>query len=319
MKRFLKFIPLLILAFPIIFVSQNYPFTSKAKHLTLLSDTNNIKNSLDLIIKTNGFRTYNNIDVLDTVAERLRLNFIKHTPRVTYQNYTVNESDYKNVIASFGPENAERIIVGAHYDVCGNQDGADDNASGVAGLLELARLLQHDTLNYRIDLVAYTLEEPPYFGTEYMGSYVHAKSLKEANIAVKGMISLEMIGYYSDQPNTQQYPFPIMKWIYGDKGDYITIVQKSFSGDFSEEFKEHYFDNNSIIAKNFTAPKNLGGISFSDHRNYWQFDYSAVMVTNTAFFRNTHYHKTTDQLKTLNITKMAQKIDGVYRSLLKMQ
>lgn len=302
-----------------IFAIQNYPVSSVAKEFPRLSDTSNIRRNLDLIINTPEYRNHKNISTLDTVAERIRKEFLKHTNRISFQPYEVNGNTYKNIIASFGPENGKRIIVGAHYDVCGNQDGADDNASGVAGILELARLLKTQALKYRIDLVAYSLEEPPYFNTKQMGSYIHAKSLHDANISVKGMVSLEMIGYFSDKENSQDYPIGIMKWIYGDKGNFITIVQKSFCGEFAKEYKRLSFEHNSIPTKSFRTPWFLGGANLSDHQNYWKFGYSAIMVTNTAFFRNHNYHSNLDQLDALNIPKMGLVIDGVFRTLLSLQ
>ena len=319
MKRFFKYTLFVILVLIIVFIIQNFPASSDAKNLARLSDTSNLRKNLELIINTRSFRTSSNVDVLDTLAEKIRIEFLKNTTRVSFQSYKVDGKEYKNIIASFGPEEGERIIVGAHYDVCGNQDGADDNASGVAGLLELARLLKDKSLKYRIDLVAYTLEEPPYFNTKKMGSYVHAKSIHDNNIPVKGMISLEMIGYYSDNENSQDYPIGIMKWIYGDKGNYITIVQKSFCGEFAKQFKTLSFKNNSILTKSFRAPTFFGGISLSDHKNYWEFGYSAAMVTNTAFFRNHNYHEGTDKVNTLDIPKMGLVIDGVYRTLTQLE
>jgi Zn-dependent M28 family amino/carboxypeptidase len=271
------------------------------------------------VINTPNPRYAGNIEMLDTVANRIQSEFLKYTGSVSFQPYRIGNKEFKNVTASFGPANAERIIVGAHYDVCGRQDGADDNASGVAGLLELARLLNKQKLKYRIDLVAYSTEEPPYFGTKNMGSYVHARSLHDSDVAVLGMISLEMIGYYSDEEKSQHYPVGLLKWFYGDKGDFITIVQKSFSGSFARQFKRLAFKNNSVSTKSFTAPSFFGGISLSDHRNYWKFGYSAVMVTNTSFFRNNNYHQVTDQLSTLDIDRMGLTIDGVYRTLAAFQ
>ena len=319
MKKILKYTPLLLLVFPIAFIIQNYPVSSEPKQLNRLSDTLRIRRNLEMIVNTDKHRMYRNIAVLDTVAERIKNGFSRFSKDVNYQNYIVEGREYKNVIASFGPKDAERIIIGAHYDVCYNQDGADDNASGVAGLLELAALLKSDALNYRIDLVAYTLEEPPYFNTEQMGSYVHAKYLKDNAIPVLGMISLEMIGYYSEEEDSQDYPFGVLKWIYGNKGNYITIVQKTMSDDFSRRFKDYYFENNSIIAKGFRAPSGMGGIDLSDHLNYWKLGYSALMVTNTAFFRNHNYHHNTDKLSTLNVPQMGLAIDGVYRTIIEMQ
>jgi hypothetical protein len=319
LKRVIKYTLLIILILLAIFAIQNYPFSSEAKNLARLSDTTNIRKNLESIINTSNYRNHKNIDVLDTVAERVTRELSRHTNRVSIQNYKVNQDNYRNIIASFGPEEGERIIVGAHYDVCRDQDGADDNASGVAGILELAKLLKGQILKYRIDLVAYSLEEPPYFNTKHMGSYVHAKSLHDANIPVRGMISLEMIGYFSDKENSQSYPIGIMKWIYGDKGNFITIVQKSFCGEFAKAFKKISFRNNSIATKSFRTPSFLGGANLSDHENYWEFGYSAVMVTNTAFFRNHNYHTKSDKLEALNIAKMGLVIDGVFRTLIQLE
>ena len=319
LKRIIKYTLLVIVILTGIFVVQNYPASSHARQLPVLSDTSHMRKNLELVVNTAKPRNYINVDVLDTIAERIRLKFLQYSNRVTTQDYKVGANIYRNVIASFGPEDGERIIVGAHYDVCGDQDGADDNASGVAGILELARLLKETSLRYRIDLVAYTLEEPPYFNSKEMGSYVHAKSLHEGKVRVKGMISLEMIGYYSDRKNSQDYPIGMMKWFYGDKGNYITIVQKTFCGKFAKQFKRVSFKNNSIPTKSFRAPFFLAGINLSDHKNYWRFGYSAVMITNTAFFRNDSYHKPSDKLFTLDISRMGQVIDGVFRTLIELE
>lgn len=319
LKRIIIYILLGILILVGIFVAQNYPASSHAKDLPRLSDTSYLRKNLELVINTVKPRNYINVDVLDTIAERIRIEFLEYSNRVTSQDYKVGENIYRNVIASFGPEDGERIIVGAHYDVCGDQDGADDNASGVAGILELARLLKDKSLKYRIDLVAYTLEEPPYFNSKEMGSYVHARSLHDANVHVKGMISLEMIGYFSDKENSQDYPIGMMKWFYGNKGNYITIVQKTFCGKFAKQFKRLSFKNNSIPTKSFRSPSFLAGVNLSDHKNYWEFGYSAVMITNTAFFRNHNYHKPSDKLFTLDIPRMGQVIDGVFRSLMELE
>jgi hypothetical protein len=296
----------------------NYPISSSAKNLERFADTANINRNLRSIINTPDYRNYKNAFVLDTVAERIKKEFNHYTNRVFTQDYKVAQSGYKNIIASFGPENGERIIVGAHYDVCQMQDGADDNASGVAGILELARLLKDQPLKYRIDLVAFSLEEPPFFHTENMGSYIHAKSLHDSNTAVKGMISLEMIGYFSDTANSQSYPVGIMKWLYGDKGNYITIVQSLFCGDFAKEFKTLSFKNNSIDTKSIRAPWYVVGDN-SDQINYWKFGYNAVMVTNTAYFRNHNYHTNADKLTLLDIPKMALVIDGVFKALVQLE
>src|SRR5215813_13552751 len=138
-------------------------------------------------------RDESNPENLDRVAAYIRVEFANLGARLLDQSFTVNGKTYRNVIGEFGPETDERIVVGAHYDTAGPLPGADDNASGVAGLIELAALLAKQQLPLRVELVAFTLEEPPYFGTEFMGSLVHAESLRKQNIRVRAMFSLEMI------------------------------------------------------------------------------------------------------------------------------
>ena len=316
MKRFFKVLLLVLLTAIGLLILENYPANSQPKSFERISDTSIIKRCLRLIVNTPKPRYIGNVDMLDTVGNRIKNELLQHTSEVSFQTFMINNTEFKNIVASFGPENAQRIIVGAHYDVCREQDGADDNASGVAGILELARLLKEKPLKYRIDLVAYSTEELPYFNTKNMGSYVHAKSLYDSKVPVFGMISLEMIGYYSDEENSQRYPVGALKWINGNKGNFITIVQKTFSGRFARQYKKLAFRNNSIKTKSFKAPSFFGGINLSDHSNYWRFGYSAIMITNTSFYRNHNYHKTSDRIETLDVGRMALTIDGVYRTLL---
>lgn len=282
------------------------------------TDTIAIKKHLKNITKTASYRNPENLDQLNAIAHYIKNDFLKYSGKVSFQEYKVEGKTYKNVICSFGTENQQRIIVGAHYDVCGNQEGADDNASGVVGLLELARLLKGQKLNKRIDLVAFTLEEPPYFRTEHMGSYVHAKSLKDNKVDVLGMISMEMIGYFSDKENSQNYPVAAMSKMYGNKGDYITLVSTGEKEGFVEDFSQHFKQAKAVKTEEFNAPRSLPGIDFSDHLNYWDFGYSAMMITDTSFYRNKNYHKKTDTMETLDIRRMAKVIDGIYIALLKL-
>jgi len=279
------------------------------------ADTVIIRSHLKAISKTGQYRTHKNIDQLNSTAAYIKTIVEQYADSVNLQEYTVDGKTYKNVICSFGTNHQKRIIVGAHYDVCGNQEGADDNASGVVGLLELARLLKGQKLNHRIDLVAYTLEEPPYFRTEYMGSYIHAKSLADSGVAVYGMISLEMIGYFKDEKKSQSYPLGLLSLFYGSKGNYITLVKKFGAGKFVNEFCKTFKSSKTILTKKFSGPPSLPGIDFSDHLNYWKFGFSALMITDTSFYRNKNYHEVTDTMETLDVFRMAKVIDGVFRTL----
>ncbi len=167
---------------------------------------------------------------LERTAAYIEEQFKEAGAQVSIQDVIVDGEHYKNVVARFGPERGRLLVVGAHYDSHGQTPGADDNASGIAGLLELARLLGQSGAIRPLELVAYTLEEPPHFRTPYMGSVWHARALKAAGRDVELMLSLEMIGYFSDRPGSQSYPLAAMKLGYPDRGNFIALVGQF--GDF---------------------------------------------------------------------------------------
>ncbi|GAA4231710.1 M28 family peptidase [Postechiella marina] len=301
---------LLILMFLVVSItinSQTKPIDS-IKHIS----QTRVKKDLLKITKTPKSRNYKNIETLNNVANYIKSELIKVCDTVSFQPFSINKKTYKNVIGSIGTNNKERLIIGAHYDVCGNQQGADDNASGVVGLLELARLLSKNKLNYRIDFVAYTLEEPPFFRTKQMGSYIHANYLHKNNISVKGMICLEMIGFYSDKKGSQNYPIPDMQLQYGDIGNFITVVQSEKSGEFGKQIEQKMQQQDIIKTISFKGSSLVSGVDFSDHLNYWNFNSPAVMVTNTAFYRNKNYHTKKDTIETLGLDKMCAVIKQLY-------
>lgn len=231
----------------------------------------------------------------------------------------VPDEDFKKHLQELTTQ--EIMVVGAHFDVCGEQAGADDNASGVAGLLELARLLieKRPTLKYPVNLVAFTLEEPNYYDTEWMGSYVFAKALKDAGVRVRAMLSLEMIGYFSDKEYSQNYPLPLLKSIYPRVGNFLAIVGKTDQLDFTKEVKRQFITAMKLPVTSINAPEFFEGINYSDHRSFWQMGYSAVMVTDTSFFRNVNYHKQTDTPDTLDYKRMSDVIRGTYQAVVGLE
>lgn len=275
---------------------------------------NRLYADVDFLTRLTPPRNAFNLVSINKSAAYIHQEFRKIGDRVIYQPFKVGPQEYKNIILTLGPENGERIVVGAHYDVCGDQPGADDNASGVAGLLEIARLVseQKPELKYRLDFVAFALEEPPYFKTDEMGSAVHAKSLADAKVKLRGMVCLEMIGYYSEQQNSQDYPVAALKAIYPDKGNFISVVGNMGQGALVNHLKKYMQAGSQIGVESLTAPASVPGVDFSDHLNYWRYDYPAVMITNTAFFRNPHYHLPSDTIDTLDFDKMAEVVRGVY-------
>ncbi|UOQ51442.1 M28 family peptidase [Hymenobacter cellulosivorans] len=276
------------------------------------ADTVRLRQHLLALTSTPEPRNYQHLASLNQAAGYIQQQWQLAGARLSEQPYVVQGNTYRNLIGSFGPETGPRLIIGAHYDVCGEQPGADDNGTGVAALLELARLLgQQPSLPYRVELVAYTLEEPPFFRTKHMGSYVHAKFLHDAGVKVKGMVALEMLGYYDERKHTQDYPFGPLKLVYGSRGNYVTVAQKFGNGRFGRQFARRYKAQAAVPVKRFKAPAWLPGIDFSDHLNYWQFDYPAVLLTDTAFYRNKHYHEPTDTLNRLDMRRLGLSVEAL--------
>lgn len=261
-------------------------------------------------------RSADNIDNLNRSAEYIKEVFVSSGARVTAQDVPITGGPYKNIVADYGPADGPLIIIGAHYDSASSYEndqltytpGADDNASGVAGLLELARLLQQQVPKTGVQLVAYASEEPPFFRSDEMGSAVHAASLERP---VKLMIALEMIGYYDSTPGSQDYPYPAMSWLYPDRGDFIAVVGRMQDINAVRQVKAALLSSRDLSVYSMNAPGFIPGIDFSDHLNYWQHDIPAVMITDTAFYRNKQYHLPGDIADRLNYQKMAQVVDGV--------
>ncbi|NNH87868.1 M28 family peptidase [Acinetobacter terrae] len=280
------------------------------------ASTDNLKVYLEQIIGEQGHRNYKNIAELQRVSawikEQMRLFGIP----CQYQNYSVNGLGYRNVVCTLTAGHADKVIVGAHYDVFGEQQGADDNASGVAGVIETARILaqQKSQLANNVEFVFYTLQEPPFFKTEQMGSYVHARSVLAQKDQIQGVYILEMIGYY-DENLVQQYPVGL-KWVYPRHGNFIAAVSNLQSYDLGTNYCESMQIFNRLECQRVAAPSFVSAMEFSDHVNYWKFGIPAMMITDTASFRNKHYHTQGDSLKTLNIGKMANVVDGLAYSLM---
>ena len=262
-------------------------------------------------------RDYKHTDNLDSVASYIMNEFKQTNGIVSQQRYNIDSSEYKNIILQLGPCTADRIVVGAHYDAFGAFPGADDNASAVAGLIELAHLLDGKALPIMVELVAFTLEEPPFFRTDKMGSAVHAASMKSKGISIRMMISLEMIGYFSEDDNSQHFPLALLKYFYPTTGDWIAVVGDFSSGRAVRSVKTSMAKATELPVYSFNAPPNLvPGIDFSDHLNYRNNDYPAVMVTNTAFNRNQNYHTLHDTADRLDYERMALVVEGVYEAVL---
>ena len=227
--------------------------------------------------------------------------------RVSEQAFVARRQPSRNVIATFGPDdpNVPMIIVGAHYDAFNDLPAADDNASGTAGLLELARLLGTAKLARPVTLVAYANEEPPFFASEEMGSAVHAASI--ANRRVDAMICLEMIG---DFGHDQLWHSWVLAMLYGHRGDFISVAGGWHDRALTRLVKRAMRD---VRAVSFTGPHDM--LDASDQRNYWSRGWTAVMITDTAYERNVNYHTARDTPEKLDYVRMAAVVDGVFSAV----
>ena len=312
MNRFLLFSICILLS--IFSCSSAKSTEAELKEEFLLSiDSLNLKKDVAFLSDITPARNYKHPEILDSIANYIFSILKENADTVYFQNFKVNGINYKNVIAKYGIQHTKKLIVGAHYDSCHELPGADDNASGVAGLLEIGRNIFKQKLKHQIELVAYTLEEPPFFRTKQMGSSVHARSVNKENVL--GMICLEMIGYYSNEPYSQEYPIEGMDLQYPTTGDFITVIGNINQTSFANSVSNLVTDKCKIKVVSFNGPTTMKGIDFSDHLNYWKYNMKAVMVTNTAFYRNKNYHTELDVKERLNYSYMAWVVEGVLNAV----
>jgi len=265
-----------------------------------------------------GERSHGDLEKLSRSAAYIEQRFLSIGCRTERQEFTYRENTYCNIITSVAgvsPDSDGILVVGAHYDTVEGTPGADDNASGIAGLLELARLASKDPFARTVRFVAFTLEEPPTFMTRSMGSYECAKRLREEGVAVSGMISLEMLGYFRDEEASQLYPSSFIRPFFPERGNFISFVGNLSSRKFTRKVKKAFMAASTFPVESLNAPSVIPGVDFSDHRNFWKFGYPAFMVTDTAFYRNPNYHAAGDTADTLDYGKMAAVIAGLYQAL----
>ncbi len=228
---------------------------------------------VEFLTELRPYRNYLNLDILAKVVAQINTVFEDAHLSVRKQPWMADGREYTNEIGVYNPGQTQTLVVGSHYDVCGDQPWADDNASAVAGLLETVRLLgtHKPKLDFSIELVAYCLEEPPFFGSTEMDSYIHATSLHKQNTQVLGMICYEMIGYFSDEPGSQSFPSPELEKIYPDTDNFIMTVGIEKYDDFNRKVCSLIKQAAAIPVYNISFPENSGmaGLAgMSDQRNY---------------------------------------------------
>lgn len=261
--------------------------------------------------QTIGERNLSRPGNLDASAAYLRTTLQQIGYQVVEQSYLVHGQTVRNLeVILPGTTSSETVVVGAHYDSAVGTVGANDNATGVAALLELARLLHQVKTRKTIRLVFFVNEEPPYFQTDEMGSIVYAKQLRRDHTPISAMISLETIGYYSDVPGSQKYP-PVLNLFYPNRGNFVGFVGDSGSRELTRQAIRMFRETASFPSEGVAAPPDWPGIGWSDHRSFWQQGYPAIMITDTAVFRYPYYHTPSDTPDRVDFEKMARVVEGV--------
>ena len=207
-------------------------------------------------------------------------------------------------------EGAPIVVIGGHYDTVSGSPGADDNASGIAVLLELARAYASSVpRRATVRFVAFVNEEPPHFRTETMGSLVYAREAAARGERIEAMLSLESMGYYSDEPGSQQYPAPFSLF-FPDRGNFLAMVSNFRSTSLLLTARAAFKSATALPVIASPAPERIAGVSWSDHWSFWQQGFRAIMLTDTVPFRNPHYHATTDLPGTLDYDRLAEAFAG---------
>lgn len=272
----------------------------------------NLQRHVGVLAQTIGERNVWNTGSLAAAAMYIRSTLVGLGYQVRNQSFdsegiTVHNLEVE-VQGASSPE--EIIVVGAHYDSVQGGPGANDNASGIAALLEIARLLDGKAPARTLRLVAFVNEEQPFSGGPEMGSRVYAERSRQRGERINGMLSLETIGYYSDRPGSQHYPFPF-SYFYPDTGNFIGFVSNLSSWRLVRQAVGAFRTSTAFPSEAVAAPEWIRGVGWSDHASFWQAGYPAIMITDTAFFRYRYYHDGTDTPEKLDYTSLARVTRGL--------
>lgn len=273
----------------------------------------NLRNHVVMLASTIGERNIKHYDNLERAAHYIEESLSKSGYSSKAQVYDVEGKQCRNIeVEIVGQKYAKEIlVVGAHYDSAPNCPGADDNGSGVAAVLELARLLKGRQFDKTIRLVLFPNEEPPYFRTKTMGSYHYAEGAHERHENIIGMLALETMGTYSNEPGSQHYPVRGGTLFYPNKGNFITFVASQSSSAFNRECIGAFRRLVDFPSEGFSLPNFILGVNFSDDWSFQKFDYPAVMITDTAPYRIETYHKPNDLPDNLDYDNLTRVVAGL--------
>jgi Zn-dependent M28 family amino/carboxypeptidase len=279
-----------------------------------LESASHLSQHVKYLSETIGERNLSKAGTLQKATDYFQSQLRQGGNAVAEQTYMVQGHQVRNLEVKLPGTDAagETVVIGAHYDSVAGAPGADDNASGAAGVLELARLLHGSAHRKTIRLVLFVNEEPPFFQTESMGSLVYARQLRTDHVSVSAMISLEMLGFYSDVSGSQKYPV-LLGLFYPDRGNFIAIVGNPGSRTLVRQVVRSFRETTQFPSEGIAAPADWPGVGWSDHWSFWQKQYPAIMITDTALFRYPYYHTPFDTADRVDFDKMARVVEGVRR------
>ncbi len=274
--------------------------------------SNELRSHVDMLAARIGDRNYIFYKNLEEAAAYIEKTLSGMGYGIVRQEFAAKGQQFSNIIAERrGAKQPDKvIIIGAHYDCSLGSQGADDNGSGVAALLALARAFAAKNPGCTVRFAFFPNEEPPFFWTSDMGSYRYAGLCRRRGDTITAMIALEMLGFYSDAPGSQSYIFP-MNLFFPDTGNFIAFVSNLQSRSLLHQAVGSFRRANPLPSEGVALPWFIPGVFWSDHWPFWEHDYPAIMVTDTAFFRNPHYHEPTDLPETIDYERMARVTAGL--------
>jgi len=277
---------------------------------------NELEHHVEVLAGEIGERNFEHYDELNAAADYIEQSFLQTGLSVNRQAYSIKDQVYYNIEAEkTGIDQPDTIIiVGAHYDSVQGSPGANDNGSGVAGMLSLAKMFSMKSPSRTIRFVAFANEEPPFFFTKQMGSYVYAKQCRERNENIVAMLSLETIGYYSDREKSQRH-LPFLGFFYPSKGNFIGFVSNLSSRTLLRKVVASFRRDKQFPSEGGAFPGFLYAIYWSDHWGFWKMGYPALMVTDTAFLRYPYYHTSLDTPDKIDFERLSRVVSGLAKVL----
>ncbi|MGE0759044.1 MAG: M28 family peptidase [Pirellulaceae bacterium] len=280
-----------------------------------------LERHIDVLAELIGPRHLGSPGALAAACAYIEAQFREMGDEVERQEYPTSEGPATNLVVERAGRAASPhiVLVGAHYDTVPGTPGADDNASAVAMLIEAAKLVHGRATRHTLRFVAFACEEPPHFYTDTMGSQVHARRCRANDERLLGMLCLEMVGYYTDAPASQQIPPLIpwwIRWVFPRRGNFLAAVGNLRSGGLLWGFRRGFRRRSRLPLWTLCLPEAIPEIRLSDNSSFWDQGYPALMITDTSFLRNPHYHRSSDRLATLDLRRLAQATNGVAGALL---